>query len=87
MPLPIFTRGQDLAAETVAREALARARVTAAERAGRIAAARAERQLANATENLARLDRATAEPVKRLVRAAESGYREVRGRQRRQRHP
>jgi cobalt-zinc-cadmium efflux system outer membrane protein len=74
--LPLFGRGQGLRAEAAARAREADALGLAATRAARIDAARAEAALGAALAELARFERETGERVERLLRAAESGYRE-----------
>lgn len=76
LAIPIFSRGQEVRAEADASSRLAQGRVEAAERSARITSMRAVAELALASAELARFDEATGDRVERLVRAAESGYRE-----------
>jgi cobalt-zinc-cadmium efflux system outer membrane protein len=74
--LPVFSRGQDLAAEAAARGAMAAAEVRVAERATQIAERMAHAQLVSASAELVRFTGSTRERVELLERAALSGYRE-----------
>lgn len=76
LSLPLFSRGQDLLAESSARQGLAVAETRAAERVIRVEEARAREQLLATQAELERFTQATADRVELLVRAAESGYRE-----------
>jgi cobalt-zinc-cadmium efflux system outer membrane protein len=74
--LPFFSRGQGLAAQSVARRDHAQAVYSGAQRSAEIARAVAERLLQAAQQELERFGTATSERALRLEKAAEAGYRE-----------
>lgn len=76
LSLPIFSRGQELVAESEALARLAAAEAHWAEREARFADVRAREQLVSARAELVRFTVATRERVELLERAALSGYRE-----------
>jgi outer membrane protein, heavy metal efflux system len=76
LELPLFSRGQGIADEALARRDVAAAEARAAERASKLEAERASRSLQALRAELARFQAQTGERVERLERAAESGYRE-----------
>jgi cobalt-zinc-cadmium efflux system outer membrane protein len=76
LSLPLFSRGQDLVAESLARGRLAAAEARAAEREARIEEARAREQLVSAREEISRFAASTGERIDRLERAALGGYHE-----------
>ena len=76
LSIPLFSRGQDVQGRAQAQQRLAEARVVAHKRTAQMQVARAGAEQAMAQQELQRFDQGTAERVERLVRAAESGYRE-----------
>lgn len=74
--LPLFARGQELRAEAQTRSRLSAARVTAAEQDAQVEIRKAESLLDSARRERARFRNAVGQRVDKLVRAAESGYRE-----------
>lgn len=76
LDLPLFSRGQDVVAESVARQRLASAYLHAAARETRIDEVRAREQLASARAEYTRFTVATRDRIELLERAALSGYRE-----------
>lgn len=78
VPLPLLSRGQELRAEAEARYRFLEAQLQSAEQSARIEILRAVGEFTLSNEELARFDETTAERTARLIRAAESGYREGR---------
>jgi outer membrane protein TolC len=76
LSLPVFARGQEVIAESAARQRLADVQARAAERATEIEVQRAHRDLIASRAELERFEEATKDRVGLLERAAESGYRE-----------
>jgi cobalt-zinc-cadmium efflux system outer membrane protein len=76
LTLPVFSRGQELRAESAARQQLAAAEVRAAERSTRLEEVRAREVLAAARQEIVRFAEATRARVELLERAVQSGYRE-----------
>lgn len=76
LALPVFSRGQEVGAETDAQHELASARVRAAHRTIQAETGRALAELNLAREELTRFESATSQTVERLQRGAEAGYRE-----------
>jgi len=76
LSIPAFSRGQELRAESHARQRVAAAETLAAERVIHVEEVRASEEFAAARAEMARFGEATGERVKLLERAVESGYRE-----------
>jgi cobalt-zinc-cadmium efflux system outer membrane protein len=76
LSLPIFSWGQELRAESSARQQLAAAEVRSAERATRLEEVRAREQLVSVRQEITRFSEATGDRVDVLERAVQSGYRE-----------
>ena len=74
--IPIFSRGQDLRARAEAGLQRSRAQADALQRKSLVEIRRAELALASAHDEAQRFDEFTRTRVGRLMRAAESGYRE-----------
>lgn len=78
MELPVFSRTSRLRAKTKAVARHTMARIKLVERAARIELTRARNELVAANAELKRFKSATQDRIKRLERAAETGYREGR---------
>lgn len=76
LSVPVFSWGQELRAESSARERFAAAEVRVADRATRIETVRAREQLVSARQEISRFSEATHSRVELLERAVQSGYRE-----------
>jgi outer membrane protein, heavy metal efflux system len=76
LSLPVFSRGQELVAESAAGGRLAAAAVRVAERETRIEAVRAREQFVSARAESVRFTESTRDRIEMLERAALSGYRE-----------
>lgn len=76
LSLPVFSFGQELRAETAARQKLAMAEAALADRAATIKEARAREQLVTTRREVALFNKAMRTHIAVLERAAESGYRE-----------
>ncbi len=76
LSIPLFSWGQELRAESSARELLTGAETRAAERSSRIEETRAQERLESAGAEITRLREETAGRLQLLERAVASGYRE-----------
>lgn len=76
LSIPIFSWGEELRAESSARQRLAAAETRAAQRVTRVEEVRAREQLTSARAEITRFTEATVDRVELLERAVGSGYRE-----------
>jgi outer membrane protein, heavy metal efflux system len=76
LEVPLFSRGQELGAEARARESVAEARAAALEHRASLDELSARHELASALAEVERLRGAASERVEKVLRAAESSYRE-----------